>query len=301
MRCRPLHTLLAFVALLAPVIIVSGTARAATPPAAACPAGRCLDVAIPLPSGVHVPSNKVRILLPADYYSSSRHYPVIYLLSGYGGTYQEWTLNTDLGTWSAQYPAIFVMPDGGTNATAGWYSDWFDGTYQFESWHINVVLPWVNQHLRTLPGHNAVAGLSMGGLGALTYAERHPSLFRATASFSGLADNQYGAPVSGLVLNASRIWGDQIANADVWAAHNPTAMAAKLKGKTVLIACGTGQPDASGIEENVIFQTHIPLLLALQRAGVAHTDRFYPLGQHTWTNWQADLHWAMPMLMKAIT
>jgi diacylglycerol O-acyltransferase / trehalose O-mycolyltransferase / mycolyltransferase Ag85 len=36
----------------------------------------------------------------------------------------------------------------------------------------------------------AVAGASMGGLGALAYAARHPGLFRAAASFSGIVDTR---------------------------------------------------------------------------------------------------------------
>ncbi|MDQ1633549.1 MAG: hypothetical protein QOJ32_358 [Frankiaceae bacterium] len=229
---------------------------------------------------------------------------MVYLLNGRGGNFTEWSTNSDVTAYSSQFQAIFVMPDGGTNATAGWYSDWADRTYQFERWHINAVLPYIDSHYRTARGHNAIAGLSMGGFGALSYSARHPGLFRATASFSGLVDNQYLTPVSGMDANMKRAWGDQVKNSSTWAAHNPTQLAANLKRTRLFLACGTGKPDQpkeqSGVEENYLFQQHAALLAQLQKAGVAHTDNFYAGGTHSWGYWQSDLHWALPQMMKAL-
>lgn len=224
---------------------------------------------------------------------------MVYLLSGKGGTYTEWTERSDVTASTAGTPVILVMPDGGTNATAGWYSDWKSGRYSFERYHLDVVMPYIDRHFRTLPGHDAVAGLSMGGFGALAYAARHPGRFRAVAGFSGLVDN---AELTGPAM--APIWGDPVVDRDVWEAHNPVTLAPRLKGTRVLLAAGTGYPDEpkdqSGDEEMFLFAPYTRLLAALDAAGVQHSDRFYVGGTHKWPYWTADLHWALPRLMAAL-
>ena len=140
--------------------------------------GDLVDVAVPVPPGLIVPENRVRILLPAGYDPMGPGYPVVYLLHGAGDTYETWSQNTDVIDFSAAFPVIIVMPDGGRNADAGWYSDWKDGSRQWESFHIDVLVPFIDATYRTLgDGHRAVMGLSMGGFGTMSYTARHPSLF----------------------------------------------------------------------------------------------------------------------------
>lgn len=258
---------------------------------------------MPAPAGVHVPSTKVRILLPVGYGSGTTRYPVIYLLNGLGGNYTEWSTQSDISSYSAKFKAIFVMPDGGTNATAGWYSDWYDGSYQFESWQINSVVPWVNKHYRTAAGKNAVVGLSMGGFGALAYAGRHPGLFHVAASFSGLVDNQHLSAASGLQSpNMKPAWGDPVVNANNWAAHNPTKLASKMRGMKIFLACGSGSVtgNSAETEEYYLNQQQPGLVRALDAAGVKHVDDFYAGGAHEWSYWQTDMHWALPQILKAL-
>src|SRR5205823_6607902 len=183
-------------------------------------------------------------------------YPVLFLLHGAGDTYQTWTQNTDVEAFTAPLPLIIVMPDGGHGGAppneAGWYSDWLDGSRQWETFHTSVLVPYIDEHFRTLgAGHRAVAGLSMGGFGAMSYAARHPGLFRAAASFSGAVDTRYLSPASGVGFTAfhnqfgtpdDRVWGNQLTDSDTWAAHNPTDQAAKLKCTALWIATGNGAP-----------------------------------------------------------
>src|SRR5439155_841072 len=144
-----------------------------------CLAPRCLDVVVPVPAGLVVPDSTVRVLLPTDY-DGHRRYPVLYLLHGAGDTFATWSENTDVVDFSAQFPVIIVMPDGGHDANAGWYSDWVDGSRQWETFHTSVLVRYVDRHFRTLGGgHRAVAGLSMGGFGAMSYAARHRGLYTA--------------------------------------------------------------------------------------------------------------------------
>ncbi len=283
---------------------------------------------VPLPQGVHVVSNDVNVILPAGYCTSGERYPVVYLLHGAGDTYKSWESNTDLKTFitanSSKYPYVFVMPDDGANAEAGWYSNWLDGEWQYETYDIDVLQRYVNDSYATESRDIGVAGLSMGGFGALSYAARHPRMFKVAASFSGALDMLYGAPVSGVAfseLHASygtptaAVWGDQVSDRANWEAHNPASLAADLSGTKILLASGTGTPGGSQGDaldpaanfdpggyalESFIFQMNLSMVKSLETAGVPFTTHFYPGGYHGWPYWQADLHWALPLMAQAL-
>jgi diacylglycerol O-acyltransferase/trehalose O-mycolyltransferase len=298
---------------------------AAAPASAVCDPARCRDVVVPLPSGVFVPDPTVRVLLPADYDAHpATRYPVLYLLHGAGDTFATWTQNTDVEAFTASMPLIIVMPDGGHGGAppneAGWYSDWVDGSRQWETFHTSVLIPYIEAHFRTLgAGHRAVAGLSMGGFGAMSYAARHPGLFRAAASFSGAVDTQYGTPVSGTAFATLKdmfgtpgagVWGDQLTNSATWSAHNPRAHAADLAGTELFVATGTGTPGGPAGDdpgnpggyaiEAFIFQMNVSFAGALTQAGVPFHQDFYPGGYHGWPYWQRELHWALPQMLPLI-
>ena len=315
MPCRRLSA--AFVAVAALVALCS--TAAAKPAAKAdprCPASRCVDVSIPVPAGVHVSAHSARVLLPVGYArNKTARYPVVYMLNGALGDFHEWTQLTDITSYSAQLPAIFVFPDGGVGPDAGWFSDWRDGTWQWETWHIQTVLPWIDAHFRTDPTKRAIAGASMGANGALEYAGRHPELFRTAAAFSGWDDTQLGTPVTAQVAasdasapqDMSRIWGDQLLNADVWAQHNPTTLAKSMKGVTVFTSAGTGNYADTGTDsahggsrEANLFLCIPTYLSALQQAGVDHHDLVYAGGTHSWPTFQLTMRWALPKMMDVL-
>jgi diacylglycerol O-acyltransferase/trehalose O-mycolyltransferase len=307
---------------LADSAVPAATGKPASPPPG-CPAGGLVTDTVPLPSGVHVTpnGNDINVLLPPGYCDprdAHLYYPVLYLLHGAGDTYQAWATNTDLVSFYEHHVSdqpIIVMPDGGRNAQAGWYSNWLGGEYQWETYHIDVLQAYINGRYRTVPGDVGIAGLSMGGFGAMSYAGRHPGMFKVAASFSGALDMLYGAPATGVVfseLNSQygtpndQVWGNQLTDYSKWERHNPASLAAELKGTVVLLACGTGTPggaygddpaDPGGYAlENGVFQMNLSMVRALTLAGVPFQQHFYPGGYHGWPYWQADMHWALPII-----
>ena len=282
---------------------------------AACDPPRCTDIVVPVPRRLHVPDPTVRILLPASYAGSRTRYPVLFLLHGAGDTYRGWTEKTDVEAFSEAFPLIIVMPDSGHDAEAGFYSDWVDGSRQWETFHTRTLLKYVDHHFRTRRGrkHRALAGLSMGGFGAMSYAARHHRLFGAAASFSGAVDTLYPAPatpiVFGLHIVAPGVWGDPVTNEATWRAHNPTDLAADLAGTALFVATGDGstggpagdvdEPLAYAIER-IVFDMSQRLVDALDANGVPHVDDFYGGGYHGWPYWERELHWALPQIMDVI-
>lgn len=287
------------------------------------PGGRELTCAVPLPAGVKVRSANVRVVLPADYGRGRRSYPVVMVLHGVGDDETAWTNPSrgDLAKLTLACNAIFVMPDGGSGPIAGWYSDWADGSYQYERFHTSVLPAAVDATFRTRgSGQRAVAGMSMGGFGALSYTARHPGLFRAAASYSGFVDSTFAAPVTGEFYDAGgqnpvfslgtpsrRVWGTQSGAPDVWRAHNPYDQAAKLGGVALYLASGNGllfgpQGDDPAKALNYNTEAYVGHLnnrfaARLGELGVPFTDARYAGGYHDWRYWRATFADSLRVLM----
>ncbi len=196
---------------------------------------RTRDVVLDSPS---VGEAKVRLLVPAGYDADpNRRWPVLYLLHGANDpdTYRCWTRSTDVATLTAGLPLLVVMPEAGTD---GYYSDWFnEGRGGPPAWEIFHLLQVLQRDWRA-SDHRAVAGLSMGGLGAILYAAHSPHLFRAAASFSGVLDT-LGTP--GWPFPPD-VWGDRTRHAEIWRQHNPLNRAAGLRGISLFVSYGNGDP-----------------------------------------------------------
>ena len=132
-----------------------------------------------------------RLKLPSDYATSSRRYPVLYLLHGLQGDENDWWTRSRLSEYAARYHLIIVMPGVGDS----WYANSAtDERARYEDVIVNDLIPFVDSHYRTMACREgrAIAGLSMGGLGAIKFALRYPQLFVFAGSFSGA----FGVPLT---------------------------------------------------------------------------------------------------------
>lgn len=120
-----------------------------------------------------------RIALPAGAGAGT---PVVYLLHGLDGASSNWFERTEVEEQAEALGLAVVTPEGG----AGWYTDAPGAPWERSL--LEEVLPDVE---RRFPVANdragrAIAGLSMGGYGALKIAARHPGRFAVAASISGV-------------------------------------------------------------------------------------------------------------------
>ena len=140
----------------------------------------------------------------------------------------------EAATTTAPTDLLVVMPD----ADNGWYADaWNDGAGgppMWETFHLTE-LPQLLERNWNASDRRVIAGLSMGGLGAMSYAARHPGMFRAAASYSGVLDT-----TDQDLFDGEAAFGDPVAQADYWKAHNPLALAAQLKGIPLYVSYGNG-------------------------------------------------------------
>jgi len=257
---------------------------------------------------------RVNVLLPAGYDpAGSARYPVVYLLHGHGENENTWLESGDVKTVAAADGVIVVMPDG---SEGGWYSDWRNGAYAWESFHIGKLIPYIDSHYRTRATREAraIAGLSMGGFGSMHYAARHPDLFVAAGSFSGAVDITDKSPAAEQVICYSNgpdgddpyaVWGNPVDDAVWWHGNNPTDLAANLGGLSLYIANGNGvpEPDDAPNPTGVAGEAAIEDMArnfdqALTNEGIPHTTQFRG-GIHIWKYWKRDLVNWWPRMMKA--
>ncbi|MFD7509320.1 alpha/beta hydrolase [Streptomyces sp. NPDC059853] len=196
----------------------------------------------------------VNVLLPDDYHTSGRTYPVLYLF--HGGLEDFRTFATDPGrdirALTAGKPLIVVMPDGGP---AGWYSNpvsSFTGPRNWEDFHIHQLLPWIEANFRTYAEYDgrAVGGFSMGGFGALKYAAKYFGHFASVSAHSGPASlrRDNGAVVhwanvssAAVELGTGTVYGVPWDEARV-SADNPVERLESYRNKRIFLVAGTS-PD----------------------------------------------------------
>ncbi|WP_370324490.1 cell wall-binding repeat-containing protein [Euzebya sp.] len=245
----------------------------------------------------------VRVLVPPGYDASLREYPLLLLLHGAGDRYDGWTTKQDgwpttLEEWSADADVVIAMPDGGTPDEPGWYTDWHRGgeygAPEWETYHIGQLLPWLADAFRIREDRAGitVAGLSMGGGGAMHYAARHPDTFGAAFGFSGAMDT------TALAVAFPDVWGDPVLDAVRVQGHSPTRLAANLHQTRVWFRTNRGLPggpspaddDPAGLAlEGVVAGLNDQFDAALTAAGVEHDYLSVPQGGHNWWHWHDGL------------
>ena len=242
---------------------------------------------------------RVNVLLP-DGYDGRREFPVLYLLHGHGDAYDHWAnpQRGDVAAIAAGLGAIVVMPEG----ARGWYANWWkEGRRAEPAWeryHLEELIPLVERRLRIRPGRrwHAIAGLSMGGLGALYYASQRPGYFGSAASFSGAISIQRPEWPAGFDTQGERhqdVYGDPAGNRFYWTGHNPVALVENLVHTRVYLTVGDGTPpepdNGFGSVAEVELRQHADDFAAAARAaGVPVT--YVPLaGIHDWPYWRRHL------------
>ena len=244
----------------------------------------------------------VNVLLP-DGYDGKRRFPVLFLLHGHGDDYNSWIEpdNGDLRHVAAGLGAIVVMPEGGR----GWYTNWWNGGKRgdpgWERYHLDELTPLIQRRFRIRHGRSshALAGLSMGGEGAMYYAEQRPGYFGSVASFSGVLSIQRPEWPSGFDTQGEShqdVYGDPDAQDFYWAGHNPTALVGNLVHTRVYVSVGDGTPTRFGevsnyfgaVAEGDLRQHAMDFVNAARSKSVNVT--YHPhRGIHDWPYWRQDL------------
>jgi S-formylglutathione hydrolase FrmB len=257
-------------ALLAPLSRAAGRAECVSQPS------KILERAVPY-----------CVLLPPSYDSEkTRRYPILYLLHGLGDNDQflihsgGMNLVEDLWEQHAIGEFLIVTPAAG----ASFYINSRDGKRHYEDFFLQEFIPGVEKRYHVQPGRRfrGIAGISMGGYGALHIAFRHPQLFAAVGAHSAALieklpniNAQNSRQISQL-----RVLGEAFGSpfdAAFWNQNDPLNIArtADLAGLKIYFDCGTeddyGFDAGAATLDKLLTSRHIP-----------HEFHLYP-GGHNWT------------------
>ena len=278
------------------------------------------------------------VYVPPSYPTEpQRRYPVAYYLHGLSGSESDWESLAGIDVIADSLLArgmaemILVMPDGDD----GWYTNWVTPrTYEecasgagrnrapptfcvktprYDDYIAGDVVRHIDSTYRTMADrrHRGIAGLSMGGYGAVVLALGHPDLFAAAASHSGVLSPllkgphpfampaQYLASIDSLEAAWGGVWpsvapafGTTIAS---WEARDPTHRVRSLK------ANGDSIPALFfdvGTEDGLADQSRA-FHAELTSMGIAHRYAEWP-GKHDWNYWHAHVGESMRWLADRI-
>lgn len=339
--------------LVLPLTLAAGTAGAATPAvpatiAKAAPAtstfgasvigipnivGNRLNVSIQSPAmGRAVP---IQVLLPPGYnlFDPNTTYPELYQLDGLRAptTTTDWTNQADTQSFFADKRVLVVQTIGGAGS---FFQDWRNndpgllannketGNLKWETF-LTTELPGIVGTYFHGNGNRAISGLSMGGFSAFDIAAKHPTLYKAAASYSGYLNSQalglpeflqYVLTAQSMASDAANMWGPP--SDPAWTANNPTAQIQKLKGLSLYISAGTGgngpydkalgsfglSAEYVGAILEVIanyssqsfYQTALASGVPVQTADLSNP------GVHSWGYWSVQYRKSWPQLAAAI-
>ena len=247
---------------------------------------------------------KYNIYLPADYATSNRSYPILYLLHGFGDDETGWVqfgeahvITDKLANSGEIAPMIIAMPDGGVSG----YVNSYDGKVPYEDFFIKEFIPYIekNYRVRAQKRYRAIAGLSMGGYGTLVMSTKHPDLFAASAPLSAgvrtdeeviaMPDAQWATSY------AQRYGKDLVGNARLNEHYNKnsilkiieTANPEDIKKVRYYIDCG---------DDDFLIKGNMALHALMIDKKIPHEFRVRQ-GGHTWTYWRT----ALPEVLKFVS
>jgi S-formylglutathione hydrolase FrmB len=239
---------------------------------------------------------RAAVVLPQSYGSAGAgkakaSYPVLYLLHGGGGQFSDWLKQTPdkmlVHKLADQYNLIIVMPEG--DRLSGYLDSPVQKDNLFETYVAKEVIDKIDSTYRTIRDRKGrvITGLSMGGHGALYLATRHPELYCAAGSMSGVMDLNYKTwrinPEFEKTIEPgfARILGPLGSTPDHYAANSVVNMVDKIKanGQKLIIDCGVN---------DFLIEPNRELHRRLVYSKVEHDYTERP-GGHTWDYWQNSL------------
>ncbi|WP_216726006.1 alpha/beta hydrolase [Hymenobacter siberiensis] len=256
-----------------------------------------------IPSAAMHKTYRAAVVLPASYAKNKKaNYPVLYLLHGAWGHFGDWLNKTPdkqlLHRLADQYNLIIVNPEGETFSF--YLNSPVSPDSQFETYLTQEVISKIDQTYRTVANRKGrvIAGLSMGGHGALFLSARHPDLYCAAGSMSGTLDlrtwNRKLAPAE--AAGRARLWapilGSEADNPERFADNSVLTLVEQMhrNGLPLIIDCG--------VDDGLIDINHeLHRRLVYNHTPHDYTER---PGAHTWEYWQTALPYQVLFLQQVL-
>lgn len=235
---------------------------------------------------------KAAVTTPSGYSKSDKRYPVVYLLHGGSGSFSDWHQKVTepglVNQLSDQYQLIIVTP--GVGPASYYYDSPKLDSVQYESYLTQELIPFIDGNYNTISKREAraITGLSMGGHGAFLISAKHPELFIAAGSMSGVMNidtRMWKVPEEFRTLRQEGqklMLGEELNyDAPEFSPYTAVGLVEKMKsnGLALILDCGV---------EDFLIDTNRQMHRLLLENGTPHEYTERP-GAHTWQYWTAAL------------
>jgi enterochelin esterase-like enzyme len=252
--------------------------------------GKVLDD-LSMKSDILKSDRKFAIYLPPGYDSSSRSYPVLYLLHGGGDDQTGWIQFGEVLHIADQAikegkatPMIIVMPDASA-VKRGFFND-ISGNWNYEDFFFKEFIPYVEKAYR-IKGekrYRAVSGLSSGGGASFMYALHHPELFSSSAPLSAyIGPSSVEQLKEILARNGDAKYSDERLTT-YFEQHN----ALTLINNTDAEKIATVRWFIDNGDDDFLFEGNSLIHISMRNKNIPHEYRVRD-GAHNWTYWRQSL------------
>ncbi len=242
------------------------------------------------------------VCLPAGFDEEpDTHYPILYLLHGMGDNNYCWTQRGHLKEVMDPLVAtgeacrmVVVTPDAGGDLRQGYWNGYFNMTgWAYEDFFYNEFVPYVEKTYRAGGDkqRRAIAGLSMGGGGTTSYAQRHPDMFCAAYAMSALMNIPEGMedPSPDPTDKMSLLTNSVIEKSCVKYVQEADENRKKaLRTVQWFVDCG---------DDDFLLDRNIEFVQAMHRAFIPVQFRVRD-GGHTWEYWHSALYTCLPFVSR---
>lgn len=241
------------------------------------------------------------IFLPAGYDAEKeRRYPILYLLHGMSETDRNWSERGHLKDVMDQLvadgtvePMIVVTPDAGGMPVEEKQNGYFDmAGWAYERFFFEEFLPHIESEYRVIGDreHRAIGGLSMGGGGSTSYAQRHADLFCACYAMSALMHLPEADAAQLAAGNKFAILTDAVHRMSCveYIRTADEARIAELRTVKWYVDCG---------DDDFLLDCNLDFVKALRAARIPYNFRVRD-GGHTWEYWHSALYNALPFFSR---
>jgi S-formylglutathione hydrolase FrmB len=216
------------------------------------------------------------VLLPTGYAADNESYPVLYLLHGLWGDENDWAAKTSIADYARVLKLIVVMPEGDD----AWYTNSVtDPRNRYEDYIATDLVREIESKYRVQSTRAArfIAGLSMGGYGALKMGLKHPDEFSVVGAFSAARLN---ADSGGSFQTIKLAFGSP--NTAPQRENNLYLLAVKADPTSMpyfVLTCGTSDP---------LRTDDLQMADLLRLAGIKYEYSEFP-GAHQWSVWDRSV------------
>lgn len=242
------------------------------------------------------------VYLPKSYEAEpTKKYPILYLLHGVFGTNEGWFRDQRANEVADQLMAsgeacemIIVSPNAGGNPYAGDWNGYFNMLgWAYEDFFYTEFLPHIEKTYRVIGDkqHRAIAGLSMGGGGTTSYAQRHAELYCAAYAMSALMDiPETGAVPSKEPGDKMTLLNDAVKKHSCiqYVTEADDARKAQLRTVQWYVDCG---------DDDFLLERNMEFVQAMRLAGVPLQFRVRD-GGHTNEYWHTALFTCLPFVSR---